>query len=173
MPWLCKIEMDACGGRNLGTVSWIFRLTIKRIPFIKIRRCHDSHLRKDPLYTWKDGRYIETLVVICPIIKRPEIAKFMGPTWGPPGSCRPQVGPMLAPWTLLSGSLCLHILIKETLLQPPSLRAWYGAPFVGAKFNPDHPCYCEWYTIACCRTCCSGTKLHWFYVSWFETTLDY
>ena len=31
------------------------------------------------------------------------IAKFMGPTWGPPGSSRPQIGPMLAPWTLLSG----------------------------------------------------------------------
>ena len=27
----------------------------------------------------------------------------MGPTWGPPGSCRPPIGPMLAPWTLLSG----------------------------------------------------------------------
>ena len=34
-----------------------------------------------------------------------QIAKFMGPTWGPPGSCRPQMGPMLAPWTLLSGIL--------------------------------------------------------------------
>ena len=34
---------------------------------------------------------------------RSQIAKFMGPTWGPPGSCRPQMGPMLAPWTLLSG----------------------------------------------------------------------
>ena len=33
----------------------------------------------------------------------PQIAKFMGPPWGPPGSCRSQVGPMLAPWTLLSG----------------------------------------------------------------------
>ena len=32
-----------------------------------------------------------------------QIARFMGPTWGPPGSCRPQVGPMLTPWTLLSG----------------------------------------------------------------------
>ena len=32
-----------------------------------------------------------------------QIAKFMGPTWGPPGSCRPQMGPTLAPWTLLSG----------------------------------------------------------------------
>ena len=32
-----------------------------------------------------------------------QITKFMGPTWGPPGSCRPQMGPMLALWTLLSG----------------------------------------------------------------------
>ena len=32
-----------------------------------------------------------------------QIAKFMGPTWGPPGSCRPQMDPMLAPWTLLLG----------------------------------------------------------------------
>ena len=32
-----------------------------------------------------------------------QIAMFMGPTWGPPGSCRPQMCPMLAPWTLLSG----------------------------------------------------------------------
>ena len=33
-----------------------------------------------------------------------QIARFMGPTRGPPGSCRPQVGPMLAPRTLLSGN---------------------------------------------------------------------
>ena len=35
----------------------------------------------------------------------------MGPTWGPPGSCRPQMGPMLAPWTLLSGIMrkSLHV----------------------------------------------------------------
>ena len=33
---------------------------------------------------------------------RSQIAKFMGPTWGPSVSCRPQIGPMLALWTLLS-----------------------------------------------------------------------
>ena len=32
-----------------------------------------------------------------------QIAKFMGPTWGQSGSCWPQMGLMLAPWTLLSG----------------------------------------------------------------------
>ena len=29
--------------------------------------------------------------------KTAQIARFMGPTWDPPGSCRPQEGPMLAP----------------------------------------------------------------------------
>ena len=33
------------------------------------------------------------------------IARFLGPTWGPSGTNRSQVGPMLAPWTLLSGML--------------------------------------------------------------------
>ena len=37
-----------------------------------------------------------------------QIAKFMGLTWGPPGSYRPQMGPMLAQGILLSGiTLCL------------------------------------------------------------------
>ena len=31
------------------------------------------------------------------------IAWIMGPTWGPSGADRTQVGPILAPWTLLSG----------------------------------------------------------------------
>ena len=34
------------------------------------------------------------------------IAKFMGPTWGPSGAERTQVDPILAPWTLLSETLC-------------------------------------------------------------------
>ena len=48
----------------------------------------------------------------------------MGPTWGSPGSCRPQMGPILAPWTLLSGSMmakqwCYWRLLR---LQVPSDR---------------------------------------------------
>ena len=37
------------------------------------------------------------------------IAWFMGPTWGPLGDERTQVGPMLAPWTLLSGILRVKV----------------------------------------------------------------
>ena len=49
----------------------------------------------------------------------PQIARFMRPTWGPPGSCRPKMGPMLAPWTLLSGTMlsthpCLFLSISNT-----------------------------------------------------------
>ena len=33
------------------------------------------------------------------------IARFMGPTWGPHGADRNQVGPMWAKWTLQSGML--------------------------------------------------------------------
>ena len=39
--------------------------------------------------------------------KSAQIARVMGPTWGPPGADRSQVGLMYAPWTLLSGSIYL------------------------------------------------------------------
>ena len=37
-----------------------------------------------------------------------QIARSMGSTWGPPGDDRTQVGPMLAPWTLLYGLIWWH-----------------------------------------------------------------
>ena len=43
----------------------------------------------------------------------------MGPTWGPPGTCRPQMGPMLAPWTLLSG--CVYLPGSAGLYQYASM----------------------------------------------------
>ena len=44
---------------------------------------------------------------VMPHVSSP-IARFMGPTWGPPGSCRPHMGRMLALWTLLSGMLSIY-----------------------------------------------------------------
>ena len=44
---------------------------------------------------------------------RSQIAKFMGPIWGPPGSCRPQMGPMLTTWTLLSGMYTLPMYVSH------------------------------------------------------------
>ena len=87
-----------------------------------------------------------------------QITKFMGPTWGPPGSCRPQMGPMLAPWILLSGKMSvkqtLYILYcfgvaytvrchynavnffqksSQETLHSLSVGARYGVPFVNLK----------------------------------------
>ena len=43
--------------------------------------------------------------------KASQITKFMGPTWGPPGSCRPQIGPHVGPMNLairgVEGDRCL------------------------------------------------------------------
>ena len=47
------------------------------------------------------------------VTKGPQIAKFMGPTWGPPVSCRLKMGPMLVLWTLLSGSV--QVICHKTL----------------------------------------------------------
>ena len=53
---------------------------------------------------WLDYRRIYASPGLNEIVSSwSQIARFMGPIWGPPGSCRPQMGPMLAPWTLLSG----------------------------------------------------------------------
>ena len=40
----------------------------------------------------------------------------MGPTWGPPGPYRPQMGPMFAPWTLLPGT-CYPIRMTEEFVR--------------------------------------------------------
>ena len=39
-------------------------------------------------------------------------SKVNGDIMGSPGSCRPQMGPMLAPWTLLSGIVSSHVSYK-------------------------------------------------------------
>ena len=43
------------------------------------------------------------------------IARFMGPTWGPSGADRTQVGPTLAPWTLLFGILVFLVWIAASV----------------------------------------------------------
>ena len=47
--------------------------------------------------TWTFFNELVTLATINDAMPHDlQIARFMGPTWGPPGSCRPQMGPMLA-----------------------------------------------------------------------------
>ena len=50
------------------------------------------------------------------------IARFMGPTWGPPWSSRPKMGPMLALWTLLSGIPWLSKLVCHLISHITSIK---------------------------------------------------
>ena len=66
-------------------------------------------------------RTTEPTVVNCALIqstKKKQTTRFTWPTWGPPGSCRSKVGPMLAPWTLLSGKALVSSKPKRSKLKP-------------------------------------------------------
>ena len=71
-------------------------------------RCHHAHY--DVIVMWYDEHFWgihhqvnATRFQWSWVNIRSVIARFMGPTWGPSGADRTQVGSMLAPWTLLSG----------------------------------------------------------------------
>ena len=61
-------------------------------PHIAVYCCYVVPM--DLLSSW------DFLILLC-IVAMSQIAKFMGPTWGPPGYCLPQNGPMWVQWTLL------------------------------------------------------------------------
>ena len=58
-------------------------------------------------------------------VKTSQAARFMGPTWGPPGSCRPQLGPMLTQWTLLS-EICSQITLCWRYILSPTTSSHCG-----------------------------------------------
>ena len=64
------------------------------------------------------------------------IARFMGQSWGPSGADRTQVGPMLVPWTLLSGlffrGFCF-VVLRWSFYLHDQWRLAYLDP--GAHFN--------------------------------------
>ena len=71
--------------------------------------------------------------------KKSLIARFMGPTWGPSGDDRTQVGPMLAPWTLLfgvvssrSGARPTNDISNEFIIQ------WNFEMLLSITYSTDH-----------------------------------
>ena len=61
-----------------------------------------------------------------------QIAKLMGPTWDPPGSCRPQICPMSGPWILLSGNAALLTICSNGTIEIAGL---YRVTVVTFKSN--------------------------------------
>ena len=82
-----------------------------------------------------------------------QIAKLMGPTWGPPGCCQPQMGPMLASWTLLSGKpLDEPTMTQSTneLMHHQSSWSWCSASvpsWFDGWFSCGGPLPCYWTSV--------------------------
>ena len=62
----------------------------------------EIQLNKDQVY-W--NRYWSPLYCTIPVKIKSLIARCTGHTWGQPGTDRTQVGPIMAPWSLLSWAL--------------------------------------------------------------------
>ena len=62
-----------------------------------------------------------------------QIARFMGPTGGPLGSCRPQLGPMLAPWTLLLGITTDDLEAPEAMASAAASLTLFSQNILGPK----------------------------------------
>ena len=116
----CDIPDSKIHGANMGPI-WgpvNFAIWVYRGP------CSPNNLRcKTPARVVFDEIVFFKLVFVIINFKRPVqrcttqhhqdawlqitatslIVRFMGPTWGPSGADRTQVGPMLVPWILLSG----------------------------------------------------------------------
>ena len=98
---LAKFENDPWKIMDVRVLTVIFHVQSWKMRKKIAKICHYNEFRGIPRTSW-----IVT-----------QIAKFMGPTWGPPGSCRPQMGPMLASWTLLSGQYLYMIPLNLYIMQ--------------------------------------------------------
>ena len=74
----------------------------------------------------------------------PLIARFIGPTWGPSGADRTQVGPMLAPWTLLSRSVLLQF-DKDRMY---GYIDWSSSPSINCLRAEIHRTCCYWILVS-------------------------
>ena len=103
---------------------------------------NDQCLKSACMFASCDNIIFSTMLLCEPMLTR--IARFMGPTWGPAGAYGTQVGPILAPWTLLSGDILLiwpagthssEILINKTKF---SFREMYFK-MLSVKYLPFCP----------------------------------
>ena len=100
-----------CGKRRPSAfaLTWITHCLLFKEPFYRDIGIFESSLMvasscsfRQQTITWNiliDGTYSLLYPTVATLI-----ARFIGPTWCPPKADRTQVGPILAPWVLLSGN---------------------------------------------------------------------
>ena len=112
------------------------------------------HFHQNFTEVWFEGFDIKPYTDIS------QIAKFMGPTWGPHGSCRPQMGSMWAPWTLLWGILyatnAMHMRQTWACKRVDRGTAIYTLPTYFADINK------QWFVIISNCKCNFRQPTEWF-----------
>ena len=103
------------GGKLCNLISDLIKDSPEPLEGILLKEKVETFFQNSLGYEWFQIHYIQFTVtrnhdtLTVNIMQyngtRTQITKFMGPTWGPPGTSRRQLGPMLAPWTLLSGTI--------------------------------------------------------------------
>ena len=99
--WISESNNDNCQAecymrRVFSVYLFVLWWLRKYVHFLSLSS--NQNMGHGPLYTIRSWRN-----------NTPLIARFMGSTWGPSGPDRTQIGPMLAPWTLLSGTICFPV----------------------------------------------------------------
>ena len=94
-----RFYIEAPPGRQIFTIRISFFLQVVPIKKVSHLQQEDNQVAVPYIYTALDRQYNTAQSLI---------AKFFGQKMGPPWSCWPQMGPMLAPWTLLSGPILTH-----------------------------------------------------------------
>ena len=98
MTWLA-VELARTNWKPTGNVGWLAGVESINTTYC-LSQTSPGHNDAIPWKRFPDyWTFEESLVDFLTTL----ITRFMGPTWGPSGTDWSQVGPMLAPWTLLSG----------------------------------------------------------------------
>ena len=113
---LAQVPIKACTTSRWGRLlpKYLIHSADRFVSFTKNSRAN-SLLSNIPskviTLLWKDSddaqRQIGDLWNTKALGITPQKARFMGPTWGPSGADRIQVGPTLAPWILLFWTSCV------------------------------------------------------------------
>ena len=117
--WLLQLEFSQTIYkllRHLPSISCLRLFMIRASSLWSPKKCNDNRkhvLSHGQSSTLTHSPTPTTRHWVLPLQWATQIARFMGPTWGPPGPCRPQMGPMLVPWTLLSGNMGDPGLIRD------------------------------------------------------------
>ena len=139
IAWLIKDLAEKCITYFNDRISNI-RKYLEKIPIATSQTLHD-------IFNNFDGEV-------------PKIPKFMGPTWGPPGYSGPKMGPMLAPWTLLSGAKFIY----------RSIRGWYRI-YVGYMAFKPSDVTCKYDAIFRIEACVTDIRI-WVNDYFFKLNYD-